>query len=164
MFTNDTACCSVNNSFLCCNLCRISALSQLLVLSLGCNADSPAACLTIEHTANDINQDTHTWAVTGRAAEEGKATLMKVVTWAATDAAGPGLPLLRTALLDLASIHLAEAAVPAAMGCLQAAAAAGQCLDQLLKAPQALGPVSATSIPTWAVQLLQGMFCMAGQA
>ena len=88
---------------------------------------------------------------------------MKVVTWAATDAAGPSLPLLRSALLDLASIHLAEAAVPAATACLQAATAAGRCLDQLLTAPQALGPVTAPAVPTWAVQLLQGICCTAYQ-
>ena len=93
----------------------------------------------------------------GNAKEQGKASLTKAITWATTDAAGPGLPLLRTALLDLASIYIAEQAVPAAAACLQAAAVAGRCLEQLLRAPQALGPVTASAVPTWAAELLQGM-------
>lgn len=97
----------------------------------------------------------------GKAREQAKASLSKAITWTTTDAAGPGLPLLRTALLDLASIHLAETAVPAATACLQAVAAVGRCLEQLLKAPQALGSVTPAAIPSWAVQLLQGMHCLA---
>ena len=93
----------------------------------------------------------------GGAREQGKASLTKAITWASTDAAGPSLPLLRTALLDLASIHVAEQAVPAAAACLQAAAVAGRCLEQLLRAPQALGPATASAVPTWAAELLQGM-------
>lgn len=88
---------------------------------------------------------------------EGKASLQKVVAWASTDAAGPSLPLLQAALLDLASLHLPAGAVPAALACLQAAAAVGRCLSHLTKAPQALGPVNPSCVPTWAVQLLQGM-------
>ena len=85
-----------------------------------------------------------------------KASLRKAITWCCTDAAGPSLGLLRIALLDLASALLAEGAVPDAHACLQAASTAGACRDTLLKAPQALGAVTAAAVPAWATQLLQG--------
>ena len=59
------------------------------------------------------------WCLAEKAREEGKASLQKVVTWGSTDAAGPSLPLLQHALLDLASLHLAAGAVPAALGAIQ---------------------------------------------
>lgn len=93
-----------------------------------------------------------------------KASLQKAMTWCTMDAAGPSLGLLRGALLDLASLLLAEGAVPGALACLQTAAAAGTCRDALLTAPQVLGPITATAVPAWAMQLLQGnllhlLFC-----
>jgi hypothetical protein len=87
-----------------------------------------------------------------------KASLQKAITWCTTDAAGPSLGLLRGALLDLASLLLAEGALPSALACLQTAAAAGTCRDALLSAPQVLGPITATAVPAWAMQLLQGRF------
>lgn len=89
-----------------------------------------------------------------------KASLQKVITWCTTDAAGPSLGLLRTALLDLASVLLAEKAVPGALACLQAAATAGACLDALLAAPQDLGAVAAAALPAWVSTLLQGELYM----
>ena len=90
-----------------------------------------------------------------------KASLSKAITWCTTDAAGPSLGLLRSALLDLASLHLAEGTIPSAFACLQAASAAGSCRDALLKAPQALGAVTASAVPAWATQLLHGQQAMA---
>lgn len=94
----------------------------------------------------------------GEMASTAKASLQKVITWCTTDAAGPSLGLLRAALLDLASLLLAEGALPKALACLQSAAAAGTCRDALLSAPQVLGPITATAVPAWAIQLLQGKF------
>lgn len=85
-----------------------------------------------------------------------KASLQRTITWCGTDAAGPSLGLLRTALLDLASMLIAEKAVPGALACLKAAATAGACLDALLAAPQDLGFVTAAAVPAWALALLQG--------
>ncbi|KAL0048239.1 hypothetical protein WJX82_010821 [Trebouxia sp. C0006] len=92
----------------------------------------------------------------GEMASTAKASLQKVITWCTTDAAGPSLGLLRGALLDLASLLLAEGALPGALACLQGAAASGTCRDALLSAPQVLGPITATAVPAWAIQLLQG--------
>jgi hypothetical protein len=94
----------------------------------------------------------------GEMASTAKASLQKVITWCTTDAAGPSLGLLRGALLDLASLLLAEGALPGALACLQGAAASGTCRDALLSAPQVLGPITATAVPAWAIQLLQGRF------
>ncbi len=94
----------------------------------------------------------------GEMVSTAKASLQKVITWCTTDAAGPSLGLLRGALLDLASLLLAEGALPGALACLQSAAAAGTCRDALLSAPQVLGPITATAVPAWAIQLLQGRF------
>ncbi len=94
----------------------------------------------------------------GEMASTAKTSLQKVITWCTTDAAGPSLGLLRGALLDLASLLLAEGALPGALACLQSAAAAGTCRDALLSAPQVLGPITATAVPAWATQLLQGKF------
>ncbi len=91
-------------------------------------------------------------------ASTAKASLQKVITWCTTDAAGPSLGLLRGALLNLASLLLAEGALPGALACLQSAAAAGTCRDALLSAPQVLGPITANAAPAWAIQLLQGRF------
>lgn len=90
------------------------------------------------------------------AQSEGKASLQKAITWCTTDAAGPGLGLLRTALLDLTSMLLAQKAVAGAHACLQAAATAGACLKALLSAPQDLGTVAAAAVPAWASTILQG--------
>ena len=94
----------------------------------------------------------------GEMASTAKASLQKVITWCTTDAAGPSLGLLRGALLDLASLLLAEGALPGALACLQSAAASGTCRDALLSAPQVWGPITATAVPAWAIQLLQGRF------
>ena len=94
----------------------------------------------------------------GEMASTAKASLQKVITWCTTDAAGPSLGLLRGALLDLASLLLAKGALPGALACLQSAAAAGTCKDALLSAPQVLGLITATAVPAWAMQLLQGRF------
>lgn len=85
-----------------------------------------------------------------------KASLQKAITWCTTDAAGPSLGLLRAALLDLASVLIAEEAVPGALACLQAAATAGACLNALLTAPQDLGAVNAAAVPAWVSTSLQG--------
>ena len=85
-----------------------------------------------------------------------KASLRKAITWCTTDAAGPSLGLLRSALLDMASGLLAERAVPDAFACLQGAATAGACLSTLLTAPQDLCVVTAAAVPAWASTMLQG--------
>ena len=89
-----------------------------------------------------------------------KASLQKAITWCTTDAAGPSLGLLRAALLDLASVLIAEKAVPGALACLQAAATAGACLRALLTAPQDLDMVNAAAVPAWASTSLQGGLCI----
>ena len=96
----------------------------------------------------------------GKAASAAKVSLQRAITWCTTDAAGPSLALLRGALLDLASVLLAEGALPHVLACLQAAATVGTCRDSLQMAPQSLGAVTATAIPTWAVQLLQGVLAL----
>lgn len=85
-----------------------------------------------------------------------KASFQKAITWCTADAAGPGLGLLRAALLDLASVLIAEKAVPGALACLQAAATAGACLNALLTAPQDLGVVNTADVPAWISTSLQG--------
>ena len=90
-----------------------------------------------------------------------KANLQKAITWCTTDAAGPSLGLLRAALLDLASVLIAEKAVPGALACLQAAATAGACSRALLTAPQDLGLVNAAAVPAWVSTLLQGKWVLA---
>ena len=85
-----------------------------------------------------------------------KASLQKTISWCTTDAAGPSLGLLRAALLDLASVLIAEKAVSGALACLQAAATAGACLSALLTAPQDLGMVNSAAVPAWLSMSLQG--------
>ena len=93
---------------------------------------------------------------TEEAGAAAKASLQKAITWCTTDAAGPSLGLLRTALLDLASVLIAQKAVPGALACLQAAATAGACLNALLTAPQDLGMVNGAAVPVWVSTSLQG--------
>ena len=100
--------------------------------------------------------DSH-WLAAGAVLDSGALDrLSAAVSFAATDAAGPTLPVARAALLELAGAHMGAGAAGQAHAALQAAARAAACLSVLQRGAAGLGQVPPPAVPAWAAQLLNG--------
>jgi hypothetical protein len=94
-------------------------------------------------------------AATAAKLSAARAALCSAITVACTDA-GHLRGVVRSALLELASLFVAAADARAAAACLRGAGAAAAKLDLLLLSSHQLAPVAAAQLPEWAVAHVKG--------